>query len=148
MGGFGTSSGVQDMQMIPPSTGGKPGGANFGQGGGGIPGKPGGQIGGNVQPAMPQPNPGGNPAWSPSSAETLLQSNMNQAGGNPLNPVPSWYQGNDPYRGVNHPDPLIGIGRVQNRSGRTIRNMNPPMTQTPQAPTTAPGAQQNNNVAG
>lgn len=121
MGGY-QASAFSPQPTIGPGhdLGGKPGG-QVGAGGG-IGTKPGGRVPTDIMQG------GGNPAWSPTSAETLLQQNANMMGGagnHPLNPVPAWYQGADPFRGVNHPDPLIGRGRVQNRSGQTIRNMGP-----------------------
>jgi hypothetical protein len=148
LGGMGAGGGKPGGQVGNPqftNAGGKPGGQPGA--GGGIGTKPGGQIGGGGPTAVPIENPitfgGGNPAWSPTSAETLLQANYNnaRANSNPLNPVPDWYGGSQLFRGVNHPDPMIGKGRHQ-AGFQTMRSLN-----TQHNGTQAPGPPQNQNAA-
>jgi hypothetical protein len=141
MGGFqsGDMSGMQTMPVTPPG-GGKPGG----QSGGGMGTKPGGTVA-SPDISMMQ---GGNPAWSPNSAQTLLQQNANEVapGSHPLNPVPSWYTGSQQFRGANHPDPLIGRGRMQT-GFHSMRNIVPHHTNTQMTPPPGSAAAPNNSVA-
>lgn len=143
MGGFNTGGDVSTNPVALPENGnmgGKPG-ATF-QPAGGIGSKPGGTAPGAGTGTAAG---AGNPAWSPTSAESLLQSNMNQVapGSHPLNPVPSWYTGSQMFRGMNHPDPLIGRGRMQSgfHSMRNLIPNRPPVTQA----TPAPGSPAANN---
>lgn len=142
MGGFQSGSSLDSVQPMPEFSGGKPGG----QPAGGVGTKPGGTV---VDPNITAMQ-GGNPAWSPTSAETLLQQNANATapGSHPLNPVPSWYTGSQQFRGANHPDPLVGRGRMQT-GFHSMRNIvqHPAFQQTQAAPPPGSPAAPNNSVA-